>query len=80
MSDAQRPPDIPAFPRDERFSGHNGMSLRQWYAGQALVSMGEWTPLDESEDFSAPETPAFQRKAKWAFAMADAMIAEGKKQ
>lgn len=28
--------NVPAFPRDERYSGHNGMTLRQYYAGQAL--------------------------------------------
>lgn len=24
-----------AFPRDERYLGHNGMTLRDWFAGQA---------------------------------------------
>ena len=26
----------PAFPRDERYLGHNGMDLRDWFAGQEL--------------------------------------------
>lgn len=29
----------PAFPRDHRNAGHNGMSLRDWFAGQALAGM-----------------------------------------
>jgi hypothetical protein len=29
----------PAFPRDHRYSGHNGMSLRDWFAGQALCGL-----------------------------------------
>ena len=52
-----------------------GMTLRQWYAGQALVSMGQWTPNDPSTDWGTPEAPVIQRKAEWAFEMADAMIA-----
>lgn len=30
------PENPPAFPRDERYLGHNGMTLRDWFAGQAL--------------------------------------------
>jgi len=29
----------PAFPRDERYLGHNGMTLRDWFAGQALAGL-----------------------------------------
>ncbi len=29
----------PAFPR-HAYDGHDGMTLRDWFAGQALVSMG----------------------------------------
>lgn len=29
----------PAFPRNHRHNGHNGMSLRDWFAGQALASV-----------------------------------------
>jgi len=29
----------PAFPRDERYLGHNGMTLRDYFAGQALAGM-----------------------------------------
>jgi hypothetical protein len=30
------PENPPAFPRDHRHLGHNGMDLRDWFAGQAL--------------------------------------------
>ena len=36
---ATRENDEPAFPRDERYLGHNGMSLRDWFAGQALAGL-----------------------------------------
>jgi hypothetical protein len=65
-----------AFPRGKYGTADNdGMTLRQYYAGQALVSMGQWTPDDPSTDWGTPEAPVIQRKAEWAFEMADAMIA-----
>ena len=30
---------IPAFPREYRTGGHNGMTLRDYFAGQALVGL-----------------------------------------
>ena len=57
-----------AFPRE----GYNqrGMSLRDYFAGQALVAMGTWTP-NHNSDFT-PE----QAKAIRCYQMADAMLAE----
>lgn len=75
----------PAFPmmrdqsHEERFIIEPGMTLRQWYAGlamQGLIARGALTcTLD---GFSRP----FNEKevTDQAFAMADAMIAEGSKQ
>lgn len=67
----------PAFPTDPRFqhgTGYDGMSLRQWFAGQALagyiahlgyrdISAGSYVDECVSE----------------AYRFADAMIAEGSK-
>jgi hypothetical protein len=70
-----KPDGGPAFPKpDTTFNGNYeygpfGMSLRQWYAGQALVGMAANGPFFHS---------AIERGtlAKAAFEVADAMIAE----
>ena len=71
----------PAFP-DDRF--HNGMSLRDWFAGQAKVE----GPIDESilEHFAGliPTSGgqvglflwAAKARAGMQYALADAMLAE----
>jgi hypothetical protein len=53
----------PAFP----YSGISGMSLRDWFASQALMGM-----LSNPESIAAPDA-AF---AEWAYGHADAMLAE----
>ncbi len=60
MSDIDRNP--PAFPQggSTLADGREGMSLRDWFAGQALVRM--------------QGTPA--KTAEWAYKVADAMLAE----
>ena len=46
-----------------------GMSLRDWFAGQALVGIGMWGP-------GAGSGRADQKvRAEWAYAQADAMLA-----
>ena len=50
--------------------GYEGMSLRKWFAGQALVGF-----LFHQEAFEDPS-----RAASWAYEQADAMIAEGDKE
>ena len=60
--------EVPAFPipEDTNFISHTGMTMRQWYAGQALSG-----PLmDQGEN---PE-----KAARYAFQYADAMIAHEK--
>ena len=60
----------PAFPCTEAHglnSGVPGMSLRQWYAG---LAMRGWA-ADGGVDVEAG--------ARWAFKLADAMLAEGNK-
>lgn len=52
------------FPPDNPFGGE-GMSLRDWFAGQALAGM--------DVDGGSPET-----NARWAYRVADAMLAARK--
>jgi hypothetical protein len=66
----------PAFPipNDDRpgaYEAHPGMTLRDWFAGQALVGINSWSPG------SKPMDPA--ARAEWCYEQADAMIAERNK-
>ena len=68
----------PAFPRtyseadySAQIGGHNGMTLRQWYAGMALQGMLSSNVRLGLEDIK-------KIYAETAFRLADAMIAEGK--
>lgn len=70
----------PAFPRPLSETegtydpGTPGMTLRDWMAGQALVSMGTWFPsgIDAHNNLSVPAS--IRARAKWAYAQADAML------
>lgn len=68
----------PAFPLKEPVSSDAaGMTLRDWFAGQALAGLREWTPPNEDGsllDWSDMEAIR-RRKAEWAYAQADAMLA-----
>jgi hypothetical protein len=62
----------PAFPRtvqhyNEYLEGRDGMSLRDWFAGQALLGMLNRTQYNETI------------AASYAFKYADAMLAERNK-
>ena len=66
----------PAFPRTgQGFGNPNydeaGMTLRDWFAGQALPEAMRWAFNNANDDF-LPEEWA----SKIAFATADAMLAE----
>jgi hypothetical protein len=56
--------DTPAFPRDHAHEGHNGMTLRDYFAAKALQGL-----LSESYDFSDRN-----RIAVKAYDFADAMM------
>ena len=60
--------DTPAFPRDHAHEGHNGMTLRDYFAAKALQGL-----LSESYDFSDRN-----RIAEKAYDFADAMLAARK--
>lgn len=55
-----------------------GMSLRDFFAGQALVSIGAWTPLaPKAPYYHAPDlksAAALKARAEWSYAQADAML------
>jgi hypothetical protein len=63
MADARNPYAFPALTEDDEY---NGMTLRDWFAGQALAGL-----LSNSNDCFNPEGAA-----RVAFEIADAMLAE----
>ena len=71
----------PAFPiLDDCGHGlalrHSGMDLRDWFAGQALAGLGDWTPDNYDLSLADSDTPDLRRqRAKWCYAMADALLA-----
>ena len=62
----------PAHPCEmDRYGDRNeGMSLRDYFAAQALVSMGMWCP---GATWPEPEE-ARRLRAQWSYAQADAML------
>ena len=68
----------PAFPRDERHLGHNGMSLRDWFAGQAL---GAVATISIQPGMKAADGGPIESRhiAQAAYNIADAMLAERSK-
>ena len=72
----------PAFPVPEQFS-YDGMTLRDWFAGQVMATLGNTNPsLPDSPASPSlwPEPPdLMQRRAAWAYLQADAMLAERSK-
>lgn len=49
-----------------------GMDLRDYFAGQALVSMGLWMPATARPNLNADWT--MQVRSEWAYRHADAML------
>lgn len=68
----------PAFPNQNQHgdSDQVGMSLRDWFAGQALVGMLASTAHPNA---NGPETQAAKGWAQMSYILADAMIAESLK-
>ncbi len=67
-----------AFPRTgEGFGNANydtpGMSLRDYFAGQALAGMGTWTPYGYNP---LGDNRSLSDRSAWAYRQADAMLAE----
>ena len=68
--------DVPAFPRNYSANGHNGMWLRDYFAGQALA--GDMANSSEGCFSNNAETDDLQSRAKFFYRMADAMLAARK--
>ena len=62
----------PAFPSDNCFEGYAGMTLRDYFAGQALPSVMHLC----ARDTLAPAESITQSFARKAYEIADAMLAE----
>lgn len=71
------PEPVAVSPAGDVYPSYSGMTLRDWFAGQALAGLREWTPPGEDGsllDWSDMEAIR-RRKAEWAYAQADAMLA-----
>ena len=55
-----------------------GMSLRDYFAGQALVGMETWSPLSGTDAVVATQQQRQMARALWAYEQADAMLAARK--
>lgn len=77
----------PAFPTEPNTQPgvyvHHGMTLRDWFAGQALAAIGTWTPGELPFDLMYGTDEWHQwsisRRASYAYRQADAMLAERSK-
>ena len=69
----------PAFPLDysEKGFGEQGMTLRDWFAGQALPSIIEGA---RKILIATEQMPSSDRMAHAAYVLADAMLAERAKE
>lgn len=56
----------------------SGMSLRDYFAGQALVGIGTWMPVPEVGYPHLMSQETLKQRSEWAYAQADAMIAARK--
>ena len=76
----------PAFPacNEANINATMGMTLRDWFAGQASEPPESWISMQRGIDrnrnpYNEPHKPAprddFQLTAEWKFAHADAMLA-----
>ena len=62
----------PAFPRDHAHDGHNGMSLRDYFAGQALVGcFNFWVQVNARTTIGDPDPKAI---TQLAYEYADEML------
>lgn len=68
------PESLAIDPSGDVHSGWEGMTLRDYFAGKALVGMGTWAPLSINGHSAANNEQVWERKAKWAYEQADAML------
>jgi hypothetical protein len=72
----ENPPAFPTPMKDEDWEvyQHYGMTLRDWFAGQALAGMMENERFLDAIRGSEGATPS--KISHWAYKVADAMLAE----
>jgi len=64
----------PAFPRDHRHDGHNGMTLRDYFAAKSIPIM--WDAYDKGYcGLNGKDEPNVKTIADGAYQLADAMLA-----
>lgn len=74
----------PAFPvlgniaHNSDWVSEDGMSLRDHFAGQALVALGTWMPVPKSGHPSLHSDETLKSRAEIAYRQADAMLAARK--
>jgi hypothetical protein len=66
----------PAFPRNYSADGHNGMTLRDYFAGEALPMAWAEEQKRPTGPYSLCMEPTYKGIAQRAYHMADAMLAE----
>lgn len=74
---AENVPAFPFVPTDNSNAMHlaTGMTLRDWFAGQALAGIGSWCPYgSDGSALVGSMQPA--ARAKWAYEQADALLAQ----
>lgn len=76
MSDRQNPPAFPVVASHQVYS--HGMMLRDYFAAQALASVGTWIPVHGGANLGSKT--AMMARALWAYEQADAMLAERAKE
>ena len=65
----------PAFPRDERYLGHNGMTLRDYFAGQAMVALAA-SVFEGAARANMTQEFAQNSLIEGVYKLADAMLKE----
>ena len=73
----------PAFPNrgdnSDKWPYYDGMTLRDWFAGQALACLATWSINTDPEN-PTMVNPINEELAKECYATADAMLAERDKE
>lgn len=72
MADKENPPAFPVIAGQQVYT--HGMTMRDYFAAQALASVGTWMPAHGGSDLGSKA--AMQARALWAYEQADAMMAE----
>jgi len=72
VSEVSNPPAFPTHPDGDGHSDYAGMTLRDWFAGQALVSLATTNHGNDWGLSGKEHGPICARKA---YAIADAMLA-----